>query len=89
MPSGLSATPGYRSAALRWTASSDNVAVAGYEVARATGATATYTSLGTTTTTSFSSNGLKTGRTYSFEVRAYDAAGNYSAYSAPVSVIAQ
>ena len=87
-PTGLVGTAGYRSASLAWNVSSDNVGLAGYEIARAT-SSGSYSSLGTTTATSFRSNGLKTGRTYLFKVRAYDAAGNYSGYSAAVQVTAQ
>lgn len=65
---------------LSWTASTDNVGVTGYEVFR------NGTSLGTTASTSFSVTGLALGTNYSMTVRARDAAGNWSAQSAPLSV---
>jgi trimeric autotransporter adhesin len=65
---------------LSWTAASDNVGVTGYDVYRGT------TLLGTTTSTTYSVTGLTAATTYSFSVRAKDAAGNVSASSSAVSV---
>jgi chitodextrinase len=65
---------------LTWSASTDNVAVTGYEVFR-NGITA-----GTTTTLSRAFTGLAPTTAYSFTVRARDAAGNWSAQS-PAFVI--
>lgn len=65
---------------LSWTASTDNVGVTGYDVYQ--GATL----LGTTATTSYAVTGLTAATTYSFSVRAKDAAGNVSAASNTVSV---
>nr|WP_248574823.1 GEVED domain-containing protein [Flavobacterium sp. H122] len=65
---------------LSWTASTDNVGVTGYDVYQ--GATL----LGTTASTSFAVTGLAASTTYSFTVRAKDAAGNISAASNTVSV---
>ncbi|MFE7622272.1 cellulase family glycosylhydrolase [Streptomyces sp. NPDC057509] len=72
------------SVSLTWAASSDNVAVAGYDVVRVSGATETTvaSSAGTTVTVP----GLTAGTAYSFAVYARDAAGNRSARSAAVSV---
>lgn len=72
------------SVSLTWAASSDNVAVAGYDVVRVNGATETTvaSSAGTTVTVP----GLTAGTAYSFAVYARDAAGNRSARSAAVSV---
>ncbi|MEW9711370.1 family 14 glycosylhydrolase, partial [Paenibacillus sp. SI92] len=67
------------SVSLSWTASTDNVGVTGYEIWR-DGA-----KVGTSTTTSYTSSGLAAGTTYSYTVKAYDAAGNVSAASAAVS----
>ena len=64
---------------LRWNASVDDVGVAGYRVFR-DGALA-----GTTTTNSYSDTGLSAGSSYIFRVAAYDAAGNVSSQSTPVS----
>jgi chitodextrinase len=65
---------------LSWTASTDNVAVTGYEVYRGT------TLLNTVTTTSFAVTGLTAATAYSFSVKAKDAAGNVSAASNVVNI---
>lgn len=64
---------------LAWDASTDNVAVTGYEVYR-DGVKA-----GTTATASYSDSGLNADTLYQYTVRAYDAAGNVSAESAQLS----
>ncbi len=66
--------------AFSWTASTDNVAVSGYDVYR--GATL----LGTTTATQYTASGLTADTSYSFTVRAKDAAGNVSAASSTLTV---
>ncbi|NJP97629.1 DUF4832 domain-containing protein [Nonomuraea sp. FMUSA5-5] len=68
------------SATLSWTASTDNVGVAGYRVYRGS------TEAGSTTTTSFTDTGLTPATSYTYTVKAYDAAGNTSAAAAPVTV---
>lgn len=65
---------------LSWTASTDNVGVTGYDVYR-NGAF-----LASVTTTSYVATGLTAATTYSFFVRAKDAAGNASANSNTVNV---
>jgi chitodextrinase len=65
---------------LSWTASTDNVGVTGYDVYQ--GATL----IGSTATTSYAVTGLTAATTYSFSVRAKDAAGNVSTASNTVSV---
>jgi chitodextrinase len=65
---------------LSWSGATDNVAVTGYDVYR--GATL----LGSTASTTFAVTGLTASTTYSFTVRAKDAAGNVSADSNLVSV---
>ena len=66
---------------LSWTASTDNVAVTGYQVFR------NNTMIGTSATTSFQNTGLSAATTYNYRVLAYDAAGNYSGWTVtPVSV---
>ncbi|MGX1246242.1 mannan endo-1,4-beta-mannosidase [Streptomyces pseudovenezuelae] len=72
------------SAQLSWTASSDNVGVAGYDVVRVSGSTET--KVASSTTSSVTVAGLTAGTAYSFAVYARDAAGNRSARSATVSV---
>lgn len=64
---------------LSWNASTDNVAVTGYQVFR-NGA-----QVGTPTTTTFSDTGLSPGTSYTYTVRARDAAANLSGQSAPAS----
>lgn len=68
------------SVSLAWNASTDNVGVTSYEVFRGT------TSAGTTTGTSLTVTGLTPSTTFSFTVRARDAAGNQSAASNTLSV---
>lgn len=63
-----------------WTASTDNVAVTGYNVFIGGSLD------GTTTSTSYSFSGLSASSTYSVEVQAFDAAGNTSAKSSALSV---
>ena len=57
---------------LSWTASTDNVAVTGYDVYESGGL------IGSSTNTSFNVTGLTASTPYSFTVRAKDAAGNVS-----------
>lgn len=64
-----------------WSASTDNVAVAGYRVFR------NGTSVGTSATTSFTDNGLQAGTEYSYTVLAYDSVPNDSAQSSPPAVV--
>jgi hypothetical protein len=66
----------YNSTNLSWTASTDNVAVTGYDVYQGT------TLLGSTTTaTTYAVTGLSASTAYAFTVKAKDAAGNISAAS--------
>ena len=67
---------------LAWTASTDNVGVTGYKVERCSGAgCANFAQIAAPTTTSFNDTGLIASTSYSYRVRATDAAGNLSAYS--------
>jgi len=80
VPGGLRTTDVTTSSvSLSWTASTDNVAVTGYEVL--VGGAVNSTVSGTTATV----NGLSPATAYSFTVRARDAAGNRSAASTAVS----
>lgn len=74
VPMGLAASPvsGTR-INLSWTASTDNVAVAGYKVFR------NGVQIGTSATTSYSDTTCTPATTYSYQVSAYDAADNESA----------
>ncbi|WP_439657056.1 glycoside hydrolase family 9 protein [Lentzea sp. HUAS TT2] len=80
VPSGLTASDaGPTSVTLSWTASTDNVGVAGYDVLSGTTVT------GSATTTSLRVTGLTPDTPYSFSVRARDAAGNVSSASTTVT----
>ena len=80
-PAGLVATATSSTAvALRWSASSDDTAVAAYHVFRGG------TQIATTTGTSYADGNRAAGTTYSYTVRAHDAAGNVSASSNVASV---
>src|SRR5439155_1719694 len=82
-PTGLTATAGSATAiTLSWTASTDDVGVTGYQVDRCTGAEcSTFTEVATPTATTYSDTGLAPSTSYSYQVRAEDAAGNVSAAS--------
>jgi len=71
------------SVSLSWGASTDNVGVTGYNVYR--GGVLAAASSGTT----FTDSGLNPGTAYTYTVKAYDAAGNLSSASAPVTVTTQ
>lgn len=68
---------------LNWDASTDNVGVTGYDVYQGS------TNIGTVTSTSANVTGLTAGTSYTFTVRAKDAAGNESAASAALNVTTQ
>ena len=71
---------------LSWTASTDNVAVTGYQIERCQGAgCSNFALLTTVTTTTYNNTGLAASTSYSYRVRAGDAAGNLSAYSGVAS----
>jgi len=65
---------------LTWSASTDNVGVAGYKIYR-NGNSVPIASV--TTGTSYADEGLTASTTYTYNVSAYDAAGNESAQSTP------
>ena len=67
---------------LTWTASTDNVGVAGYRVERCQGSgCSNFTQISTTIGTLYDDTGLSPSTSYSYRVRATDAAGNLSGYS--------
>jgi hypothetical protein len=72
---------------LTWTASSDNSGVTGYVVERCQGAgCGSFAQVGTPTAAAFSdTTGLVASTSYSYRVRAKDAAGNLSGYSTVAS----
>lgn len=86
VPAGLTATAASATQInLSWTASTDNIVVAGYRIFRGG------TQIGTSTGTTYSSTGLSPATAYSFTVAAYDGAtpANVSAQSASVSATTQ
>jgi chitodextrinase len=79
-PTGLAASPASSSQInLTWSASMDNVGVAGYQVFRNS------VQVGTTASPSYSDTGLTANMTYSYTVTAFDAAGNVSGPSGAIS----
>jgi poly(hydroxyalkanoate) depolymerase family esterase len=85
-PTNLAATNVTSSSAiLTWSGSIDNVGVTGYRIFRQQGTTPE-TQIGTSSSSSFAVNGLAASTSYSFFVRAIDAAGNVSASSNTVAL---
>jgi hypothetical protein len=68
---------------LSWTASTDNVGVAGYKIYRGG------VQIATADTTSYQNTGLSPSMSYSYTVSAYDAAGNESSQSATATATTQ
>lgn len=80
-PTGLTASVSQNQVGLSWTASSDDRAVTGYDVQRDGAVVASAVS-----GTAYTDTTVQPGRTYTYAVRARDAAGNVSAYGAPLTV---
>jgi chitodextrinase len=82
-PAALTATAaGSTGMNLGWTAATDNVGVTGYLVERCQGVgCSTFAQAGTATALAFNDTGLTAGTSYSYRVRATDAAGNLGSYS--------
>jgi chitodextrinase len=75
---------------LSWTASTDNVGVTGYRVERCQGAgCSNFAQIATPTTTTFNDTGLTASTSYSYRVRATDAANNLSGYSTTATAMTQ
>lgn len=68
---------------LNWTASTDNIGVTGYDIYSAPYSSDSFTLVTTTTTTSYTQ---RLSGVSKFEVRARDAAGNTSDFTAPISI---
>lgn len=67
---------------LSWAASTDNVAVSGYDIERCQGAgCSSFAALTSVTSTTYSDTGLAGATSYSYRIRAKDAIPNYSGYS--------
>lgn len=83
VPSGVSATAyGTSQIGLKWTASTDNVGVTGYNIYRGT-STTPIAKVGAVT--AFTDNSVAAATKYSYQVEAFDAASNKSAKSVLVS----
>jgi regulation of enolase protein 1 (concanavalin A-like superfamily) len=81
MPADLQVTEtNATSVSLGWAASTDNVAVAGYRIYR------DGSQVGTSGGTTYTDSGLTPQTSYDYAVAAYDAAGNVSATTTPVTV---
>ncbi|WP_136605763.1 lytic polysaccharide monooxygenase [Paenibacillus dokdonensis] len=82
-PAGLqvSGTPTSSSISLSWSAATDNVGVTGYRIYKGSSLAGTVSG----TTLSYTASGLTANTSYSFTVRAIDAAGNESANSNAVT----
>jgi F5/8 type C domain-containing protein/fibronectin type III domain protein/calcineurin-like phosphoesterase family protein len=79
-PTGLTAgTTTATSVALTWNAATDNVGVAGYDILR------NGTTTATSATPSYTDTGLTPDTSYTYSVRARDAAGNASPDSTPIT----
>lgn len=79
-PTNLSGTVSGTSAALRWTASTDNVAVTAYDIFR------NDTRVGSTSGTTYTDSGLAPNTTYRYQVAARDAQGNVSTRSTSLNL---
>jgi chitodextrinase len=82
-PSNLTATAASATQInLSWAASTDNVGVTGYRVERCSGGgCSNFTQIATPATTTFNDTGLTASTSYSYRVRAADAANNLSSFS--------
>ena len=80
VPENVSAASAAGQVDVAWSASTDNVGVAGYTVRRGGDVVATVPS-----GTSYADTAVTAGTTYTYTVQAFDAAGNKSLESAPVS----
>ena len=82
-PAALTGVAGNARVSLGWKRSHDNVGVAGYRVYR------DGKRIASTTQNSYVVKDLRNGTTYSFYVKAYDAAGNFSGRSSAISATPQ
>ncbi len=82
-PGRLTATPSGTQIALSWTAATDNVGVTGYRIERCQGAgCSSFAEIATTTgATTYTNTGLASATSYSYRVRARDAATLLGPYS--------
>lgn len=81
-PANLTASVSGSAIALTWSASSDNVMVAGYHLERCQGSgCASFAQIASPTGTSYSDSTAAPSVTYQYRVRAFDEVGNNSGYS--------
>ena len=75
---------------LSWAAATDNVGVTGYQLFRCQGSSCTsFAQVGTASGTTFNDTGLAAVTSYSYQVRALDAAGNQGPFSNTASATTQ
>ncbi len=90
VPLNLTGTPGFTTANLSWTASSDDIGVAGYNVLRCTppaaGQPCTGVWIANSTPSSYNDSSLTGGTLYNYQVQAFDFAGNNSPLSQTFSL---
>lgn len=80
-PLSLAATGGKNRVTLTWKPSTDDTAVTGYQVWRSQAGSTTFSLVADATGTSYVDSGLQRRTGYTYKIRAYDAAVNYSAFS--------
>src|SRR5207248_6401909 len=68
-PSNLTAGSAKRKITLTWTASTDNVGVTGYQIWRATTSTGPFAQIATSTSTTYTNNGITSGSTFFYNVK--------------------
>ena len=89
-PASLTGKSGYTTANLSWTASTDNIGVAGYNVYRCTppaaGQPCTGIWLASTTLPDYGDSTLTGGTLYNYQVQAFDFAGNNSSITPTLSL---
>ena len=90
VPVNLTGTAGTVGANLSWTASSDNVGVAGYDIYRciapASGDPCTGVWIANSTAASFTDTSLTSNTLYNYQVRAFDMVNNHSPLSTTLSL---
>ena len=81
-PTDLIAAPIQGQISLAWTGASDNVGVTGYRIERCAGlGCGTFAEIGTSVGTNYGDNRVAPNTSYTYRVRAQDAAGNLGPYS--------
>jgi len=90
-PTNLTGTAGYTGTTFSWSASNDNVGVAGYNIFRcsppAQGQPCTGVYLAQTSSTSYADSGLTSNTPYNYQIQAFDVANNISGLSQTLSLL--